>query len=173
MTLPIPSGSLFFSNSIFVLLCCLARTHLHLDPTYQVHFSPRLLAFRSTPGHCICRCHDQALLCSHRLLLHTFTAHTSASTTSPSPPTPSTSHPHQTIDRSKSSTRPHYQLVRDFTEHTSYVLCLSFNPQSTLLVSGSFDETVVYGTFLVTNATESSQPIAKPFPASTSTEMAP
>ena len=35
-----------------------------------------------------------------------------------------------------------HQLVRNFTEHTSYVLCVAYNPQSTLVVSGSFDETV-------------------------------
>lgn len=34
-------------------------------------------------------------------------------------------------------------LVRDYKgQHTSYVLCLAFNPQSTLIVSGGFDETV-------------------------------
>lgn len=34
-------------------------------------------------------------------------------------------------------------LVRDYAgQHTSYVLCLAFNPQSTLIVSGGFDETV-------------------------------
>ncbi|SPO30237.1 related to wd-repeat protein 5 [Ustilago trichophora] len=35
-----------------------------------------------------------------------------------------------------------FHLVRTFSEHTSYVLCLAYNPTSTLLVSGSFDETV-------------------------------
>ncbi|SPO32789.1 probable wd-repeat protein 5 [Ustilago trichophora] len=35
-----------------------------------------------------------------------------------------------------------FNLVRTFFEHTSYVLCLAYNPTSTLLVSGSFDETV-------------------------------
>lgn len=34
--------------------------------------------------------------------------------------------------------RPYY----NFKGHTNYVLCCGFNPQSNLIVSGSFDESV-------------------------------
>jgi hypothetical protein len=34
------------------------------------------------------------------------------------------------------------QVVRTLTGHSNYVFCVNFNPQSNLIVSGSFDETV-------------------------------
>lgn len=34
------------------------------------------------------------------------------------------------------------EQVRLFEGHTSFVFCLAYNPQSSLLVSGSFDETI-------------------------------
>jgi WD40 repeat protein len=34
------------------------------------------------------------------------------------------------------------KLIKTFRGHQNYVFCCNFNPQSTLLVSGSFDETV-------------------------------
>lgn len=33
-------------------------------------------------------------------------------------------------------------LTRIFHGHTAYVFCLAYNPQGTLMVSGSFDETL-------------------------------
>lgn len=36
----------------------------------------------------------------------------------------------------------HGRQMRTFRGHTNYVFCCNFNPQSTLLVSGSFDESV-------------------------------
>lgn len=39
-------------------------------------------------------------------------------------------------------TRVQGKCVRVFQGHTSYVYCLAFNPQGTVLVSGSFDETL-------------------------------
>ena len=54
------------------------------------------------------------------------------------------------------------QVLKTLTGHTNYVFCVNYNPQSNLIVSGSFDESVKI--WDVKSGTAGEPPLAPPLP---------